>query len=134
MIVSAYSYCFLQHNMHVLGYLKLDYDSYDRRYKGEVSKDPNSAATLKLTKKLDNTRVKLTEITDDIKEHFEAFERQRPSMLVSELSALVGIQHSLSSRNAALLSKLLPSVPHAAVSLCAMAHAREADPATDSRW
>ena len=47
------------------------------------------------------------------------------TMLVSELSALVGVQQAFSAQQAAMLASLLPSVPHAAVSMCALAHARD---------
>jgi len=44
-------------------------------------------------------------------------------MLVSEFSALLGIQQSLASKQGETLSELLPAVPHAAVTICALAHA-----------
>jgi hypothetical protein len=105
------------------GSLKLDYDSYARRAKTEVDKDPNSAASIKLTGKRDNAQKKLSEITQSVRDRLDDLERRRPSMLVSELSALVGIQQTIAGRSESSLAELLPSLPHAAVTICALAHA-----------
>lgn len=102
--------------------LKLDFDSYSRRANTEHSKDATNASS-KLVIKRDNAALKLTEITTKIREHLDDLEQRRPSMLVSELSALLGIQQSLASKQSETLSELLPAVPHAAVTICALAHA-----------
>lgn len=56
---------------------QLDYDSYDRRLNAERAKDPYSAATQKLAAKKQNTEAKLAEITQRIREHFDALQEQR---------------------------------------------------------
>mmetsp|Transcript_33638 Transcript_33638/g.68764 ORF Transcript_33638/g.68764 Transcript_33638/m.68764 type:complete len:200 (+) Transcript_33638:142-741(+) len=105
------------------GSLKLDYDSYARRAKTETDKDPNSAASSKLVIKRDNAKKKLSEITQSVRDHLDDLERRRPSMLVSELSALVGIQQASTAKFERSLAELLPALPHAAVTICALAHA-----------
>jgi hypothetical protein len=104
------------------GSLKLDYDSYARRARTETDKDPNSAASSKLIVKRDNAQKRLSEITQSVRDHLDDLERRRPSMLVSELSALVGIQHTSAARFETSLVELLPALPHAAVTICALAH------------
>jgi hypothetical protein len=104
--------------------LKLDFDSYNRRANAELAKDSTgSSSSSKIVMKRDNAALKLKEITKQIRDHLESLEKRRPSMLVSELSALIGIQHSIVSRQSDELSELLPAVPHSAVTICSLAHA-----------
>ena len=100
--------------------LKLDCDSYSRREAAE--KDKSSAAAAKLISKRDNARQKLQEVTATIHKHLDDLERRRPVMMVSELSALVGLQHTVGARSAEALSELLPALPHSAVAICSLAH------------
>jgi hypothetical protein len=105
------------------GALKLDADSYTRRANAELTKDSSSSASAKLVLKRDTAVQKMSEITQKIREHLDDLEQRRPSMLVSELSALLGIQQHQATKQSEVLSDLLPSVPHAAVTICALAHA-----------
>jgi hypothetical protein len=105
------------------GTLKLDFDSYSRRANAEIAKDASSVAAGKLIIKRDNAFQKLNEITLQIREHLDDLEQRRPLMLVSELSALLGIQYTFVNGQSEVLAEMLPAVPHSAVTLCALAHA-----------
>jgi len=111
------------------GTLKLDYDSYSRRANAEIAKDANSIPAGKLVKKRDNAFQKLTEVTQQIRERLDDLEQRRPLMLVSEFSALLGIQYNFANGQSEVLCEMLPAVPHSAVSLCALAHATNSNAA-----
>ena len=103
--------------------LKLESDSYTRRANAELTKDPSSGASAKLALKRDAAVQKMSEIPQKIRKHLDDLEQRRPSMLVNEISALLGIQQHQASKQNEVLSDLLPPVPHAAVTICALAHA-----------
>jgi hypothetical protein len=72
--------------------------------------------------KRDMAMSKLAEVTQKIRSLLDDLEQRRPSMLVTEMSALIGIMQASTARQSAELALMLPSVPHAAVTICALAH------------
>ena len=102
--------------------LKLDFDSYARRANAEAAKDPTTAHSQKLTGKKEAAQRKLEECTLKIRKHLDELEHRRPSMCVSELSSLIGIQVTCAQRQHQALSELVPVLPHSAVTMCLLSH------------
>ena len=101
--------------------LKLDFDSYARRAaSSDATKD--SAHAQKLVSKRDAAARTLEACTLKIREQLDELEQRRPSMLVSELSSLIGIQLTSAQRQLDVASELIPALPHSAVTMCLLSH------------
>uniref|UniRef100_A0A7S1UK45 BAR domain-containing protein n=1 Tax=Phaeomonas parva TaxID=124430 RepID=A0A7S1UK45_9STRA len=96
--------------------IMLDYDSYKARLAYEQSRQ--SANVDRVSKKLEDAATRLHDIEDEISEAIEDLERERPSMLVNELSALISCQVYFYGNCSEILSELLPTLPQAATSMC----------------
>lgn len=83
----------------------------------EAAKDSTTPHLEKLTGKKEVAAQKLAECTMKIREHLDELEERRPTMLVKELSSIVGIQASYAERQYAAAAELVPALPHSAVAM-----------------
>lgn len=112
----------IQEKLAVRKQLKLDSEFYVSKYKTKISagKDESDPEVAKVAAKMRDAEKALADINDDMNATFDELEEARSSMLIPELSSLVGCQYFFLQTSTKMLADVISFFPQAASTMCAL--------------
>jgi hypothetical protein len=110
--------------------LMLDSNFYNAKYKHEINagKDESDPKVAKIAAKMRDARKTLLDLSNELLETFAEIEDARSTLLIPEVSALVGSQFFYMQNSAQMLSDVMSFFPQSASTLCALHTEKAAAP------